>query len=92
MLIEMREMPVWGKNDPTGARILDAIDRIILDYGVCTVSDLYGMIAIFEPSYELSDSYIENKYGWIECDIPGFKIKYVLGGYTIMFNEPRLLD
>lgn len=91
-MLEMRKMPVWGINDPTGAKILDAIDRCILYYGRCSVSDLYDMIALFEPSYELSDSYVENKYGWIEEDILGFKIKWVLDGYTIVFNEPRLLD
>lgn len=91
-MLEIRKMPVWGINDPTGTRILDAVDRYILYYGRCSVSDLYDMIALFEPSYKFSDSYVENKYGWNEQDLLGFKIKGVLGGYTIIFNEPRLLD
>lgn len=68
---------------PEALAVLQRLEQLIIQYGNCSVADLYAIT-------EISSDYTDNKYGW--TSLHGADVIRVRGGYLLDLPRPEQLS
>lgn len=72
-------------------RILDDLNDIIDEYGLCSINDYYDVVRQYIQGIILDSSFEDSKYGW--TSLRGTTVERCMGGgYMIRFPKARPLD